>query len=221
MDITENFFKIFDRNEFSFQKIKTLYPEDEVEMIKEAYKRSWNTWKATQLEAFAELDQLEYFGKPKVQSWTNGWNLRSHFWCVYRSRDAQNHNATLAVLANKKQIQIYLMYQHYHSEKRAGKRSEYNAVLPHVPQWAQTIDATQYRIWPREESEYTTHLPLVEYLADSEKQTELAQLAADSSFQIGKVFPRNSDFTNFNKEIVKTIVELLPLYQQIVENYEE
>ena len=126
--------------------------------------------------------------KPKIESWTNGWNLRSHFWSAYRREDRQNENACLAVLLNQKQYQIYLMYQHYKSDTREGSVEGYNQLLSLLQEWSTQVAIEDYYIWPQPENELEDHLPLSVYLSDKSKQEELRETMGDRTFQLGKLF---------------------------------
>ena len=114
-----------DRPIYAFKQLKESHPTDKIEQIKKEYKEHWQKWKEIQLQTAALLPDMYGMSKPKIESWTNGWNLRSHFWSAYRSESRQDENACLAVLLNQKQYQIYLMYQHYKSEERYGSIAAY------------------------------------------------------------------------------------------------
>ncbi len=43
--LTEEMYAIFDRDEFSFKKLKSQYSEDELAQIKTDFKEIWQTWK--------------------------------------------------------------------------------------------------------------------------------------------------------------------------------
>ena len=48
--LTEEMYAIFDRDEFSFKKLKSQYSEDELEQIKTDFKEIWQTWKEINFE---------------------------------------------------------------------------------------------------------------------------------------------------------------------------
>ena len=47
--LTEEMYAIFDRDEFSFKKLKSQYSEDELAQIKTDFKEIWQTWKEINL----------------------------------------------------------------------------------------------------------------------------------------------------------------------------
>ena len=153
--------------------------------------------------------------KPKIESWTNGWNLRSHFWSAYRSESRQDENACLAVLLNQKQYQIYLMYQHYKSDTREGSVEGYNQLLSLLQEWSTQVAIEEYYIWPQPENELEDHLPLSVYLSDKSKQEELRETMGDRTFQLGKLFFSPNEYTNIEEKTAEALKELAPLYHAI------
>lgn len=214
--LPKNAHQIFEREHFTFKKIKETHNPTEVEQIKLAYKETWQAWKALQLDVFASLSAVGSFEKPKIESWTNGWILRNHFWAAYRLSDAPNSNACLAVLFNRKQLQIYLMYQRYRSEQRSGDIETYNAMLAHLPSWSEAIDLHDYYIWPQQEHELVDHLLLHDYLVDAEKQAALQAQAYEKSFQLGKIRYTTNDLGDEKAFILQGFKELTPLLQTII-----
>lgn len=214
MHLTNEAFQLFDREIYTFQQLKKTYSLEEIEKIKQEYKEHWQEWKKLQQEVSQLLPPEYQLAKPKVESWTNGWNLRSHFWSAYRNPDHKNKNTCLAVLLNKKQFQVYLMFQHYKSEERSGKVEEYNKLLDLVKSWSKKIAIDDYYIWPQSEDELADHLPLARFLADPLQPETMKKEIEGSSFQIGKlvfVSPDLSD-TEIVTQTVQTIKELAPLY---------
>ena len=153
--------------------------------------------------------------KPKIESWTNGWNLRSHFWSAYRSEDRQDENACLAVLLNQKQYQIYLMYQHYKSDTREGSVEGYNQLLSLLQEWSTQVAIEEYYIWPQPENELEDHLPLSVYLSDKSKQEELRETMGNRTFQLGKLFFSPNEYTNIEEKTAEALKELASLYHAI------
>ncbi len=188
MDLMKEDYQLFDRDNYAFKQLKEIHTPDEVELIKQEYKAHWQKWKEIQLQTAALLPDTYGMSKPKIESWTNGWNLRSHFWSAYRSEDRQNENACLAVLLNQKQYQIYLMYQHYKSDTREGSVEGYNQLLSLLQEWSTQVAIEDYYIWPQPENELEDHLPLSVYLSDKSKQEELRETMGDRTFQLGKLF---------------------------------
>ena len=179
------------------------------------YQTHWQKLKKIN-EQVAKATPLQWqMRKPKIESWTNGWNLRSHFWCAYRSEGRQQENACLATLLNKKQFQIYLMFQHYKSEERQGSISSFNHLLTVLKEWSKHISVEEYYIWPQPEHELVDHLPLATYLTDKQKQIELKKAMEDKTFQLGKLYFYPNELKDAEKLILDGMQELMPLYLRL------
>lgn len=215
MDLMKEDYQLFDRDNYAFKQLKEIHTPDEVELIKQEYKAHWQKWKEIQLQTAALLPDTYGMSKPKIESWTNGWNLRSHFWSAYRSESRQDENACLAVLLNQKQYQIYLMYQHYKSDTREGSVEGYNQLLSLLQEWSTQVAIEEYYIWPQPENELEDHLPLSVYLSDKSKQEELRETMGDRTFQLGKLFFSPNEYTNIEEKTAEALKELAPLYHAI------
>lgn len=213
MEIVASDFALFEQPEFSFKKLKTEKSTSEITALKTNYQTHWQKWK--HLNQMVTLPSA--FAVPKVESWTNGWNLRNHFWCAYRSSLRQQEATCLATLLNQKQFQIYLMYQHYKSDARYKTKSEYNQVLEQVPRWAERHEIGSFYIWDNAEPELHTHLPLAEYLADPAYQNAFrAHLeATDSTFQLGALFYAPGPIVSVTEKIAGYLQALAELYDAI------
>ncbi|EME7153125.1 hypothetical protein OU497_000603 [Enterococcus faecium] len=215
MDLMKEDYQLFDRDNYAFKQLKEIHTPDEVEQIKQEYKAHWQKWKEIQLQTTALLPDTYGMSKPKIESWTNGWNLRSHFWSAYRSESRQDENACLAVLLNQKQYQIYLMYQHYKSDTREGSVEGYNQLLSLLQEWSTQVAIEEYYIWPQPENELEDHLPLSVYLSDKSKQEELRETMGNRTFQLGKLFFSPNEYTNIEEKTAEALKELAPLYHAI------
>ncbi len=215
MDLMKEDYQLFDRDNYAFKQLKEIHTPDEVEQIKQEYKAHWQKWKEIQLQTAALLPDTYGMSKPKIESWTNGWNLRSHFWSAYRSESRQDENACLAVLLNQKQYQIYLMYQHYKSDTREGSVEGYNQSLSLLQEWSTQVAIEEYYIWPQPENELEDHLPLSVYLSDKSKQEELRETMGNRTFQLGKLFFSPNEYTNIEEKTAEALRELAPLYHAI------
>ncbi|HFC9225969.1 TPA: glucose-6-phosphate 1-dehydrogenase family protein [Enterococcus faecium] len=215
MELGKSDYQLFDRPIYAFKQLKESHPTDKIEQIKKEYKEHWQKWKEIQLQTAALLPDMYGMSKPKIESWTNGWNLRSHFWSAYRSESRQDENTCLAVLLNQKQYQIYLMYQHYKSEERYGSIAAYNQLLAILKEWSKTVDIKDYYIWPQPEHELDDHLALSDYLSDTKKQEELKKAMRDRTFQMGKLFFYPQEIEHVEQITAETLQELAPLYQKL------
>ena len=89
--LTENMFAIFDQPEFSFKKIKENQSPEEVAELKERFKVVWQVWKKVNQTVASQLPP-DQFAKVHIESWTNGWNLRDHYWASYRLASLADYN---------------------------------------------------------------------------------------------------------------------------------
>lgn len=219
VNLDEKDFALFDREQFTFKQLKETYSEAELSQIKSEFKEVWDKWKFLQQLIYQEID-TNYFAKPKVESWTNGWNLRSHYWSAFRGKLRQNENACIGMLLNKKQIQVYLMFQHYKSDQRQGTKEQYNSLLAKLPTWSTSIDVTDYYIWHQEEHELTDHLSLKKYLENEHIQQTFQDKVATQTFQLGKLFFR-ADMANVEALLVQSFCELDKLYRLLAANEQD
>ena len=66
-ELTEEMYAIFDRNEFSFKKLKQQYSEDELAQVKTDFKEVWQNWKEVNSNVYQKLPQ-DKFAKVHVES---------------------------------------------------------------------------------------------------------------------------------------------------------
>lgn len=176
-ELTEEMYAIFDRNEFSFKKLKQQYSEDELAQVKTDFKEVWQTWKEVNSNVYQKLPQ-DKFAKVHVESWTNGWNLRDHYWASFRLNTMADKSPCIGVMLDKKQLQVYLMFQHYKSEKRGDNPEQYNELLADIPTWAKNRKINNWYLWGKNEMEFADHLSLSEYLADTKAWDSYRQKGA-------------------------------------------
>lgn len=216
MRLTKDDFALFQREVFTFKQLKLQHSPEELTEIKQEFKTGWEKWKALQALILAQLPETLQL-QTKVESWTNGWNLRNHFWCAYRGKERQAENACLATLLNRKQFQTYLMFQHYKSAERTGSVQAFNRLLPQLTAWSAEVDLTGYYIWPQKESELLDHLPLEQYLADEKLQNEFAEALGAGSFQIGRLWFATDEVADIEQQAAKSLLALANLYELLAE----
>lgn len=207
---------LFNQPEFSFQKIKEQYSPAEVEELKDQFKVAWRQWKAINQTVAKQLPP-GLFARPHIESWTNGWQIRDRFWTTYRLAVLAEYNPCLAVLLNRDHCQVYLMFQHYHSQQRHGTAAEYNQLLLAIPEWAKQHDLTNWYLWSGDEMAMDDRLPLSDYQRDTKQRTIFNQGARQTSFMLGKfVFVDQLPLVNVEEFILTGMQDLLPLYQQLI-----
>lgn len=213
--LTENMFAIFDQPEFSFKRIKENHSPEEVTDLKEKFKAVWQVWKKVNRTVASQLPTGE-FAKVYVESWTNGWNLRNHYWASFRLASLADYNPCIGVMLDKNQLQVYLMFQHYKSEQRQGTPDEYNQLLDKVPEWANSIDATHWYLRDKNEMEFTDQLPLTKYLNNQDLQQQFNSEARKTSFLLGKFAFRGKDQVDDMEEYISSVIrQLTPLYEEL------
>lgn len=213
--LTAEMFAIFDQPEFSFKKLKVTHTPEEVASLKAQFKAVWQVWKQVNQMVAKQLPAGR-FAKVHVESWTNGWNLRNHYWASYRLATLADHNPCIGVMLDKKQFQVYLMFQHYKSEQRQGSPDQYNQLLGQVPAWSKEVDVSHWYLWDKDEMEFVDHLSLRDYLADPQRQAEFNCQAQQTSFLLGKfAFRGRDEVPSMEDYIVAVINELIPLYEKL------
>lgn len=213
--LTNEMFAIFDQPEFSFKKIKESHSLAEVAKLKASFKNVWQIWKKVNETVASQLPENK-FAKVHVESWTNGWNLRDHFWASYRLASLADANPCLGVMLDKKQLQVYLMFQHYKSEQRQGTPQEYNQLLTAIPTWAKKLDLSHWYLWDKNEMELADHMPLAHYLSEAQIQQRFKTEAQKTSFLLGKfAFCDQDQVDDMEKYILEALMQLTPLYEKL------
>lgn len=152
---------------YQFAQMKKFYPAD-IDKIKSSYKQEWEKWKYTILQISNALGTP--FAKPHIESWTNGWQVRAHFFAYFKYEYQQNSAAILSVILNHRRFSISLDWHCYRADRSQIKIEQYN-------QWLEAIVLEKYsnfELWRGDESEY----------ADFKKATE---------FQVQELILRHDD----------------------------
>ena len=90
---------------FQFAQMKKFCPE-QIPRIKADYKSAWNNWKDLILQVSNRLGSP--FAKPHIESWTNGWQVRSHFFAYFKYEFNLNSAAILSVILNRRRLSVSL-----------------------------------------------------------------------------------------------------------------
>lgn len=188
---------------FQFAQMKKFCPEA-IPQIKSDYKTAWEQWKQTILAVSEELGMP--FAKPHIESWTNGWQVRSHFFAFFKYEFQQNSAAILSVILNRRRLQVCLDWHCYRAERSQIHLSQYN-------QWAEGLDFmkfAEFDVWRGDESEYADFHSISKF-----SQTDLTFRQNEDFWCIGKnVECAELDNLDPVKFISQTIRELLPLYEK-------
>ena len=138
------------------------------------------------------------------------------YWASYRLASLADYNSCIGVMLDKKQLQVYLMFQHYKSEQRQGTPDEYNQLLDKIPEWANDIDTTRWYLWDKDEMEFSDHMSLTKYVNSRDAQQQFNSDARKTSFLLGKFAFRGKDQVNNMEEYISSVIrQLTPLYEEL------
>ena len=90
LSLTAESCELFNIPFYQFAQMKKFCPED-IPAIKADYKLHWDNWKAIIQEVAKQLGTP--FAKPHIESWTNGWQVRAHFFAYFKYEFNQNSAA--------------------------------------------------------------------------------------------------------------------------------
>ncbi|WP_032092471.1 HI_0552 family protein [Necropsobacter rosorum] len=130
-----------------FAQMKKFCPED-IPRIKADYKFRWDNWKRCILQVAGELGTP--FAKPHIESWTNGWQVRGHFFAYFKYEFNLNSAAILSVILNSRRLSVSLDWHCYRADRSQIGVAQYN-------RWLDDLDVQRYAdfdIWRGDESEY-------------------------------------------------------------------
>ncbi len=188
---------------FQFAQMKKFCPED-IPRIKADYKRQWDNWKRCILQVAGELGTP--FAKPHIESWTNGWQVRGHFFAYFKYEFNLNSAAILSVILNSRRLSVSLDWHCYRADRSQISLVQYN-------RWLENLDFQRYAqfdIWRGDDSEYADFRQVGQF--DAADLT----LRDDNDFWcIGKnVEKAQLDDIDAVAFIARTIRDLTPLYEK-------
>lgn len=203
LSLTAESCELFNIPFYQFAQMKKFCPED-IPAIKADYKLHWDNWKAIIQEVAKQLGMP--FAKPHIESWTNGWQVRAHFFAYFKYEFNQNSAAIFSVLLNRRRLRVCLDWHCCRADRSQINVQQYN-------QWLDQFDFKQFAdfdIWREDESEYDDFRKVK---AISEKDL---LLRSDEDFWcIGKSIEKAElhqiDPVLF---ITQTIQQLQPLYNR-------
>lgn len=147
LSLTAESCELFNIPFYQFAQMKKFCPED-IPAIKADYKLHWDNWKAIIQEVAKQLGTP--FAKPHIESWTNGWQVRAHFFAYFKYEFNQNSAAIFSVLLNRRRLRVCLDWHCYRADRSQINVQQYN-------QWLEQFDFKQFAdfdIWREDESEY-------------------------------------------------------------------
>ncbi len=142
--------------------------------------------------------------------------LRDHYWAAYRLNTLADKSPCIGVKLDKKQLQVYLMFQHYKSEKRGDSSEQYNKLLADIPTWAKNRKISNWYLWDKNEMEFVDHLSLNDYLKDAKSKLRLMKKPSKQvSYWASLLFRNQDQVEDIEEFILDGIKQLLPLYEKI------
>ena len=195
--------ELFEIPFYQFAQFKKYCPAD-IPRIKADYKSQWERWKAINL-AVSQLLGVP-FAKPHIESWTNGWQVRAHFFAYFKYEYNQHSAAIFSVLLNCRRLRVCLDWHCYRAARSQINLNQYN-------QWWDELDFKRFgdfAVWRGDTDEYGDFPSLSNF---SPALPELRD--AQDYWCIGRTLEKpalaDADPVAF---IVDTIRALEPLYQR-------
>ncbi|TDQ58129.1 glucose-6-phosphate dehydrogenase-like protein [Mesocricetibacter intestinalis] len=187
---------------FQFAQLKKYTPEL-IPAIKQDYKRHWNEWKQVILQTEEYLDSA--FAAPHIERWTNGWQLRAHFFAYFKYSSQQDSAAILSVILNRRRLLMELNWHSYRAESSRISLQQYNRWTDYPALWEEFGD---FEIRHCDESEYADFLRLEQL-----QKGDLVATSARDFWRIGKSIEAEAlTRTDVPGFIAETFTKLLPLY---------
>ena len=141
----------FTRPYFQLAQIKQHCPEN-LDLWKGEHKANWEIWKALALD----LAQRLQLPKPYVESWTNGWQLRAHFFATLKSAAAQDSAAIISLLLNRRRLTLSLEWHEYRAKGSRTSLAQFNRWLGAL------ADYGDWELWPGDADEYADYKTVAE-----------------------------------------------------------
>ncbi|WP_425271884.1 HI_0552 family protein [Rodentibacter myodis] len=188
---------------FQFAQMKKFCPQ-EIPAIKARYKKEWDNWKALIQAVSTQLGTP--FAKPHIESWTNGWQVRAHFFAYFKYEFNQHSAAIFSVLLNRRRLSVSLDWHCYRADRSQINVQQYN-------QWLDHFDFSTFAgfdLWRGDESEYADFQQVNQFT-----QRDLLLRNEEDFWCIGKNIEK-ADLTKLDAVtfITETIRSLMPLYEQ-------
>lgn len=188
---------------FQFAQMKKFCPE-EIPAIKARYKAEWDNWKAVIQAVSSQLGAP--FAKPHIESWTNGWQVRAHFFAFFKYEFNQDSAAIFSVLLNRRRLSVSLDWHCYRADRSQIHVQQYN-------RWLDRFDFAQFAdfdLWRGDADEYGDFPSVSQFT-----QADLTLRNEDDFWCIGKNVEKSAlaqlDTVDF---ITQTILSLKPLYER-------
>lgn len=187
-----------------------LHAPEELEAVKAAYKNAWQNWCAV-IRHTATLLQTSgnQFATPHIERWSNGWQLRAHFFAFFKYQTYQDSAAILSIILNRRRLSVSLDWHAYRANRSIYPLESYQ-------QWAALLNTDHhlrqqyaaYELWQDTDNEYADYLTL------AQQANPLPLLTAPHYYIIGQQLnAANLSHHDSSAWIAAQILGLLPLYE--------
>lgn len=140
--------RIFDLPQFQLAALKKTLAPAEVDALKARHKEQWEQWKALARRLAATLA----LPAPYVESWTNGWQLRAHFFATLKTAAGADSASIISLLWNRRRLTVSLDWHAYRADRSRSTLADYNRWLDALgPEFA------DWEIWPGTADEYADY----------------------------------------------------------------
>lgn len=203
LQLTAEDCELFDIPFYQFAQLKKYCPED-IPRIKAQYKAHWERWKAINLAVSARLGVP--FSNPHIESWTNGWQVRAHFFAYFKYEFNQNSAAIFSVLLNRRRLRVCLDWHCYKASRSQINVDQFN-------RWWEKLDFIPFadlNVWRGDADEYG------EFAKVSDFANELPEPRfAEDYWAIGRTLEKTEIASQDSVDFIATSIQMLqPLYER-------
>ena len=192
---------VFNQPFFQFAQLKQHQPEA-IPDIKAHYQYHWRIWQ--QLIQQVARDLGAPFAAPHIERWSNGWQVRAHFFAYFKYAQYQDAAVVLSVLLNRRRLTVSL-------DSHAYKAQTSTINLAHYHQWLALLNEPQYAdwdLWRDSMGEYA------DYQTVAQQTAPIVLPSHHDHYCLGKHIERaNLGQQESAPWIAQHIRDLLPLYE--------
>ncbi|WP_439443731.1 HI_0552 family protein [Listeria aquatica] len=216
MKLTASDFDALYLPEKQFRKLKEIYTEEEIDILKKERKRLWQEWRELVLAIYKELPVSSELAKPYIESWTNGWQMKGHFFATFRFINWEQNATCISLLWNAKYLKVGLEWQAYKAKSSLLDVSLHNHYL--LPLLPEIKMVNHYSVWTSAKEEFTPFLLLSDFQAGVKKEI-LSELDNKNGLGVGVIFEKR-DLMNPVETFLPLISELEFLYSKMKHAFE-
>jgi 5-methylcytosine-specific restriction protein B len=202
MKLTNDMFKIFERDDWTYRKddLKTK------EIFQSAYKR-FAEWCTDLGMAY------EKFTTPLIQQWQNSGNIYKYFWGRLKFIPYLKSGVCVSLFMNAQKFHIELSYEENNTESITSKEAYKELTLSHLNQWVDEndIDTTKFYISVNDDKNKCS---LKDYFGSAEKRNWFTNTNIGIRLNIGISF-NVSEITQLDsKELLTNVYKIGLLYEK-------